>query len=423
MSSFNNYTQVKQHLLNMPKFSEVGGRAAHFALDQINVFSEAIGNPHRDFASIHVAGTNGKGTVCAMLASVYSQAGYKTGLFTSPHLKDVRERFRIDGNMISEGRILEFFNTFERQIRQYPITFFELTTAIAFWYFSQEKVDLAIIETGLGGRLDATNIVDPEVAVITSIGMDHIEQLGSNITDIAREKAGILKAGRPFVSGNLCAQSASVIDAISTQKGCKKVITTPDCRSHMMSMLNDTVKNCPKPFWNNNISICVDVFVAAAGRFPVEPAPIADGLALVCKDMAVKGRFEKIHSEMNMYFDGAHNQDALSTLISHAVSLQPPKSIIAVVSLMLDKLDLLDHNTFNACEQLYYFEMKMPRAANFERFQSKYSHARLFSGTPAEISAVCESAKSKLVLFTGSFYFYSIVSEWMESIAPVPKTN
>ena len=171
MRSFT-YSEIQNRLMAMPRFQDVGSRAARFGIDQIREFSESIGSPQVSFKSIHVAGTNGKGTVCSILASVLKEQGYKVGLYTSPHLIDVRERFRIDGEMIPEEVLIDFFNQHDLVLRQYPLTFFELTTAIAFWWFSRDNVDIAIIETGLGGRLDATNILNPLVSVITSIGME-----------------------------------------------------------------------------------------------------------------------------------------------------------------------------------------------------------------------------------------------------------
>jgi len=420
MASYNSYSQVEQLLLNMPKFSEVGGRAAHFALDQIREFSAAIGNHHLDFQSVHVAGTNGKGTVCAMLAAVLSKAGYKTGLYTSPHLNDVRERFRIDNQLISQSHILEFFNSYDDVIKQYPVTFFELTTAIAFWYFSREKVDIAIIETGLGGRLDATNILLPEVSVITSVGIDHTEQLGSTIPEIAREKAGILKHGRPYVTGPLCEQAQLVVDTVAVKKGCRRV-TVADSMS--IYPLTESLRNCPKPFWKTNIQMCTEVLMALNERFLVDSDQFSEGLTLVCSDGLIKGRFERLNPDLPIYFDGAHNMEALRATIIHAAQFQQYKSIAVVVSLMKDKLDLLENDLFDSCDELFYFPMTVPRAADFHTFCSKFPAAKHFNGDTEGIQRVCDLAKSKLVLFTGSFYFYSIVSEWMESIAPVPKTN
>ena len=162
-----------------------------------------FGNPHKKFKSVHVAGTNGKGSVSHMLAAIFQKAGYKTGLYTSPHLKDFRERIRIDGQMISEQFVIDWVEQFRINNEMWKIepSFFELTVIMAFDYFAREKVDIAIVEVGLGGRLDSTNIITPELGIITNIGLDHIALLGDTIEKIAAEKAGIIKTGVPLVIG------------------------------------------------------------------------------------------------------------------------------------------------------------------------------------------------------------------------------
>ncbi|MGK7389609.1 MAG: bifunctional folylpolyglutamate synthase/dihydrofolate synthase, partial [Candidatus Cyclobacteriaceae bacterium M2_1C_046] len=190
---FNSIESVNSYLESIPKFQTSGKSAANFDLDHFKKFCNELGNPESKYPTIHVAGTNGKGSTCQILASIYQRAGYRVGMYTSPHLLNFSERFKINGIEISDAKLVEFFNAFESQLKKNGLSYFEISTAIAFWYFASQQVDLAIIEVGLGGRLDATNIIKPEVSVITNISLDHTDILGDSVNEIAREKAGIIK--------------------------------------------------------------------------------------------------------------------------------------------------------------------------------------------------------------------------------------
>jgi dihydrofolate synthase / folylpolyglutamate synthase len=168
---FQTFEDVQAYLEQIPKFSQVGVKAAHFELDHMIGFCSHMGNPQSRLKAVHVAGTNGKGTTCQMLSSVYQEAGYKTGLYTSPHLLEFNERIRVDGETITNSSILEFFQRFETSLSVIPLTYFEISTCMAFWYFNLQDCDISIIETGLGGRLDATNVIHPLVSVITSVSL------------------------------------------------------------------------------------------------------------------------------------------------------------------------------------------------------------------------------------------------------------
>ncbi len=197
-----NYTETLDYLFSsMPSFQQVGGDAYKPGLERISEFCRIIGNPQRNYFVVHVAGTNGKGSVSNMLAAVLQQAGYHTGLFTSPHLTDFRERIRVNGEMISKQKVVNFVDRHKEEMERLQLSFFEMTTAMAFDYFAQSDVEVAVIETGLGGRLDATNIVQPLISVITNIGLEHTEYLGDSLPKIAREKGGIIKKCTTVVVG------------------------------------------------------------------------------------------------------------------------------------------------------------------------------------------------------------------------------
>ena len=196
------YSQTIDFLFNqVTSFQQVGAAAYKPGLERVEEFCRLLGNPHNDYHTIHIAGTNGKGSTSHMMASVLQQAGYRVGLFTSPHLKDFRERVRVDGEMISEQEVVGFVERNLPEIKRLGLSFFEITAAMAFEHFALQDVEVAVIETGLGGRLDATNIITPLVSVITNIGLDHTDLLGSTLQAVAAEKAGIIKRGVPVVLG------------------------------------------------------------------------------------------------------------------------------------------------------------------------------------------------------------------------------
>ena len=183
----------------MPSFQRVGGDAYKPGLERIASFCQHIGNPQRNYYTIHVAGTNGKGSVSHMLASILREAGYRTGLFTSPHLTDFRERIRVDGEMIPKQKVVNFVDKHQDKMKELDLSFFEMTAAMAFDYFDQSDVEVAVIETGLGGRLDATNLITPILSIVTNVSFDHTEFLGETIEKIAAEKAGIIKPFRSLL--------------------------------------------------------------------------------------------------------------------------------------------------------------------------------------------------------------------------------
>src|SRR5690554_94286 len=183
----------------LPMFSKQGKSAIKKDLVNIKKLCGTLGNPHQQFKSIHVAGTNGKGSTSHMLAAVLQTAGYKTGLYTSPHLLDFRERIRVNGEMISKEEVVYFVEQHKTLIEEIEPSFFEVTVAMAFYIFAKQGVDFAIIETGLGGRLDSTNIINPIISIITNISLDHVNILGNNLQEIAKEKAGIIKENTPVV--------------------------------------------------------------------------------------------------------------------------------------------------------------------------------------------------------------------------------
>ena len=202
----------------LPMYQLRGAEAYHAKLEPTVLFSRYLGNPHTRFKSIHVAGTNGKGSSSHMLASVLQEAGYKVGLYTSPHLKDFRERIRINGQPVSEDFVVSFINRHKPYLEKAGLSFFEMTVGMAYTWFAEEAVDIAVVEVGMGGRLDSTNIILPEVCLITNIGFDHTEFLGTTLPQIAGEKAGIIKEGVPVVISETQPETAEVFRQVAAAK-------------------------------------------------------------------------------------------------------------------------------------------------------------------------------------------------------------
>ncbi|MEI6060402.1 MAG: Mur ligase family protein, partial [Bacteroidota bacterium] len=221
------YTKTLAYLFNqLPMFHRIGAAAYKADLGNTTALCDLLGHPENDFRSIHIAGTNGKGSTSHLLASVLQEAGYKTGLFTSPHLIDFRERIKINGRMISKKEVTAFVQSHQLSFDRIQPSFFEWTFALASWYFAKEQVDIAVIETGMGGRFDSTNVITPLLSVITNIGMDHTQFLGTTLAEIAREKAGIIKAVIPVVIGETQAETVPVFDEFSQKL--RSVLTYAD---------------------------------------------------------------------------------------------------------------------------------------------------------------------------------------------------
>ncbi|MDE5963731.1 MAG: bifunctional folylpolyglutamate synthase/dihydrofolate synthase [Alistipes sp.] len=226
-----NYSQTLEFLFtSLPAFETKGATAYKPGLERIAAFCKAMGNPQRNFFTIHVAGTNGKGSVSHLLASVLQQAGYRTGLYTSPHLQDFRERIRVDGEMIPKQKVVNFVDKHHDKMVELGLSFFEMSTAMAFDYFAQSDVEVAVIETGLGGRLDATNVIVPVLSVITNVGLEHTDLLGDTLQKIAAEKGGIIKKSIPVVIGEEDDRYNSVFDQLAATNKSKVVYAQREIR-------------------------------------------------------------------------------------------------------------------------------------------------------------------------------------------------
>lgn len=415
-SMYQSVGDVYKKLESIPMFGNKGAGSANFSLEAIRSFCHKLGNPQDSFPSIHVAGTNGKGTTCRMLASICESAGYKTGLYTSPHLTDYRERFIVNGKWISEDQLLEFFQVHEQLIEKNPLTYFELSTAVAFWFFARTGVDIAIIETGLGGRLDATNIITPIASVITSIGLDHTDILGNTLQSIAREKAGIVKPGIPVVIGRLPEEAEAEVKVAATNKGSGVFVASPSGRIKFPGLENQNQHQYSIAVAMNQ-EIVRTVLRCVSEELPVSSSSIEDGLSKWSDRYPAGVSFQLMHSTYPWYFDGAHNIDALRLLNRQMILISPLKNWTMVVSLMKDKLTEDVSAILSEIGELYYCKIDSERALSVEMAKRQLPGVKVLESDHKLPSEWVQKYKSELVIFGGSFYFYRTVKRWMENIA------
>ena len=297
----------------------------HLGLDRINFLLQKLGNPQFKFKSIHVAGTNGKGSTCAMMASILKEAGYKVGLYTSPHLFDYAERIKINGKDISKKKISEGIRRVRKAaegMREKP-TIFETLTAVAFWFFAKEKVDYAVVEVGMGGRLDATNVITPLVSVITNIDYEHTEVLGKSLSRIAREKTGIIKPGVPVVTTETKAEPIRVMKAVAEKNG-SVLIAVSGKLSAVSSNLIGT---------HQKLNAACAVAALRLAGIKVSKTAIATGLQKV----QWPARFQVISRKPLTIIDGAHNPAGIEVLTKSLKSLFPGKRFSFVIGVQKDK--------------------------------------------------------------------------------------
>jgi dihydrofolate synthase / folylpolyglutamate synthase len=385
--NYGEMSSARARLASLPQFATIGTAAMSEGLTGIRRLCGVLDHPHKRYRSIHVAGTNGKGTVCHLAASMLQAGGLKTGLYTSPHLIDVSERVRVDGQPISDEGMDRFDTVVAGEMAVGGITYFEYTTAMAFWWFAECGVDWAVIETGLGGRLDSTNILQPEVAVITSIGLDHQDILGPRLADIAREKAGILKPGVRAVIGPIPAECEGIFDA------------HPDCeRVSGKSMA-----------WESDIAsshTALHIALAdAATREVVSEQIRKQGVLTAAARTGLMGRMERLRADRDWFFDGAHNAQALEALMAHVGHRFPGRTPVWVLAFMNDKLTPELAAVVNRVEHGYFLALTSPRAASMADLTS--AGIRSLQALPdLRMDGPPFDRELNLVMLAGSFYFY-----------------
>jgi len=374
------YAETVDYLFSMlPAYHRIGKPAYKGNLDNTLELDHAFGHPHRQFRTIHVAGTNGKGSVSHMTASVLQEAGYRTGLYTSPHLKDFRERIRVNGIMIGEDEVVRFVEEHDSLIRRVSPSFFELTVAMAFDYFAREKVDVAVIEVGMGGRLDSTNIITPVLSVITNIGHDHMEFLGNTLAAVAGEKAGIIKEGVPVVIGetqddtrDVFRQRAGELNAPLTFADqlylCEMGVigTDSEMRHFALTGPGDGVRiKSVTPLGGlaqqKNIQTVAAVAEALSDGFGLNREHFLKGVAAVVTNTGLMGRWQVLSRSPLTVCDTGHNLEGLEYVIRQVLAT-PKERLHMVLGFVSDK-DLASVLPLFPRDAVYYFtRASVPRA-------------------------------------------------------------
>jgi len=305
-----NYQQTLDWLFaQLPMYQMQGASAYKKDLTNTILLANHLGNPENKIKAIHVAGTNGKGSTSSMMASVLQEAGYKVGLYTSPHLKDFRERIRINGVDISQDFVVDFIAQNKSFFEENKLSFFEMTVGLAFDYFVKENVDVAVIEVGMGGRLDSTNIITPLVSVITNIGFDHTQFLGNTLEAIAYEKAGIIKPNVPVVIGEYTKETKEVF--LAKAKDCQAAIFFASdlvAKEYPSALLGD--------YQVHNKKTVVQTVEVLKSHFNVSEENLQNGLMNVVKNTGLLGRWQQIHSNPKVICDTAHNSHGLKICLN-----------------------------------------------------------------------------------------------------------
>lgn len=328
-----NYADTTNWMFNkFPMYQKIGAKAYKPDLGNITELLDFIGNPQNTFKTVHVAGTNGKGTVSHTLASIFQECGYKTGLYTSPHLLDFRERIRINGQMIPEQNVIDFIGDNKAKFEEMQLSFFEMATGMAFDYFAKEKVDIAIIEVGLGGRLDSTNVIKPELSVITNISLDHVSMLGNTLEEIAVEKAGIIKPNTPVVIGETQPETKQVF--VEKAQACDAPIYFADEIVDCDKIHIESLDYQKFDIWKNNelyieavefpllgyyqkknlatVICAVDILKE---KFNIETKDIINGLEFVVKNTNLMGRWQVLCRQPLVIADTGHNVGGIKEIV------------------------------------------------------------------------------------------------------------
>ncbi len=426
-----NYAETINYLFTkLPMFSRIGTAAYKKDLTNIKLLCEHLGNPHEKFKSIHIAGTNGKGSVSHMLAAILQTAGYKTGLCTSPHLYDFRERIKVNSKMVSEDFVVAFVDQLKPIINIIEPSFFEITIAMAFDYFAKQNIEIAVIEVGLGGRLDSTNIITPELSVITNIGLDHTNLLGNTLEEIAGEKAGIIKEDIPVVIGERQVETSQVFIQKATEK--KAPIFFAEDFFYLQNLKLDNFLNVeiekkssgqiinykldlPGIYQTKNILTTLQaVDVLRTKGFDITHSHEQIALQNVKGLTGFYGRWEVIHQDPLIVLDVAHNADGITQMLEHVNSLSFNKLHI-IFGMVNDKdreiLKLLPKKA-----SYYFTQAHIPRALPVAELKQAANKFDLQGEEFDDVNNALQNAKNKavqndIIIVCGSIFLVAEVNK------------
>lgn len=427
------YQQTIDYLFTrLPMYSRIGAAAYKADLDNTIALCASLADPQTKFKSVHIAGTNGKGSVSHMLSSILQTAGYKTGLYTSPHLKDFRERIRVDGEMINKEFVVDFTKRINPLIEKLDPSFFEITVAMAFDYFAEQKVDVAIIETGLGGRLDSTNIILPELSVITNIGWDHMNLLGDSLEKIAEEKAGIIKPGVPVIIGETINGILPVFERIAAEKKAPLSIASKkrqamEWRWEKHELVVEVAEDhqtdhyvyrldLPGLYQAKNLLTVLEACSRLQQKgWTIDDDHIRRALSQVKKLTGLHGRWDVIHEHPFIVLDVGHNEDGIKQILRQ-VELTDHHELHIIIGMVNDKEIDKVLGLFPTTATYYFTQAHIPRALPAETLLQKAAAHHLKGKHYPDVNAALKEAKLKagkkdLIIVCGSVFLVAEVAQ------------
>ena len=406
----NTYEETLKWMFSkLPMYQRQGAAAYRSGLDSIKLLDLYLGHPHKNFKSIHIAGTNGKGSTSHMIASILQTAGYITGLYTSPHLLDFKERIKVNGKEISPEDVAIFINSNKPYFEKEKFTFFEMSVALAFWYFSKVKVDYAIIEVGLGGRLDATNIITPVLSVITNIGLDHTQFLGNTHQKIALEKAGIIKNGVPIIVGEKDIKTESIFKDVSRKSNAPLYFAKKNTKNFTSDL---------KGFYQTkNIQTVITALNHLPG-FNFENSIIKKGLMRVVDNTGLKGRWQVLQNSPKVILDVGHNKEALRLIARQINEISHNKLYLVMGFINEREVDSL-LSLFPKEANFYLSSPNIERAMPLQILKTVLKTLDLkinyFKSIPiAYQTAISNSDTHDLIFVTGSTFVVADILEYLK---------
>ena len=410
----------------LPMFTRIGAAAYKKDLHNTIELCDSLGNPQHQFKSIHVAGTNGKGSTCHMLAAIFQQAGYKTGLYTSPHIKVFGERIRINGQMIDESFVIDFVKRTQSLYAAIQPSFFELTVAMAFEYFAKEKVDIAIIETGLGGRLDSTNIISPILSVISNIGFDHMNLLGNTLPEIAAQKAGIIKHHTAAVIGEVLPETKPVFIKEAQEQEAPLYIASDrynvdytenwgtylschvkDLQDHSVEIINLDLNGL---YQSKNIcTVLCAVDILRKQGYNLPPKELHTALENVKSLTGMHGRWDIVQNLPTIIQDVAHNIDGIEQVLHQLNTNYPKANLHFVLGFVKDKDVTHVLELFPKDASYYFTNAHIPRAMPHEELKSLAAEKQLTGESFDNVNEALAAAKlqakeNDVIMICGSFF-------------------
>ena len=386
----------------LPMYQRQGATAFKKDLTNALALSKHLNFPEKKFKTIHVAGTNGKGSSSHMIASVLQEAGYKVGLYTSPHLKDFRERIKINGKEVKKIDVINFIKKNRDFLSENKLSFFEMTVGLAFDCFAKQQVDVAVIEVGLGGRLDSTNIITPEVSVITNIGLDHTQFLGETLPEIAFEKAGVIKTNVPVVIGEFQIETFPIFEGIAKEKNAPLFLASKNDNSNYKTDLKGSYQI------NNLKTVVKTIEVLKSNGFNISEEHINNGLLHVVKNTGLLGRWQIINEQPKVICDTGHNKEGLMYVLNQ-LQKEEFNKLHFIFGVVNDK-ELKDILPLFPKEAVYYFcKPDIPRGLDASELQQKCMpfglKGAIYSSVQTAYKSALESAlKSDLIFIGGSTF-------------------